>query len=432
MRRRIGSGLAGEPDFVRLWAAATVSMLGSFVTRTALPFAAILVLGAGAPEVAVIRGAELVAGLTIGLFAGAWIDRRRRRPVMIGADLGRAVLLGSIPLAAIGGILGLPQLVIVAFGAAVLTTFFDVADRAFLPTVVGRERLVGANSALTASASVAEFVGFGGGGVLIQLLTAPIAIALDAASFVVSAILLGRIRTTEPTVVVPAGGHEPILDEIREGLRLTFRDPILRPLALADAAVAGFWGVFGATYLVFATQLGFSPGVIGIVAAIGGASSLIGALVASRGVRRLGVGRFLVGAMVFVAIGNLCIALAPDASIVGLAFLLGQQLLSDSAMTAFDIVAVSIRQTTVDDRALGRVGASIHVLALAAMLVGTVVGGVVAAEVSVRAAIFVAAIGGFLAIAIVWFSRLRALRDMPPAPARAVVPGIDVPFRESP
>jgi MFS family permease len=423
-------GLWHERDFVRLWAAATISLLGSFVTRTALPFVAILVLGAGAPEVAVIRGAELIAGLTLGLFAGAWIDRRRRRPVMIGADVGRAVLLGSIPVAAIGGVLGLPQLVVVAFGAAVLTTFFDVADRAFLPTVVGRDRLVPANSALTASASVAEFVGFGAGGWLIQLLTAPIAIALDALSFFVSALFLGRIRATEPTVVVPTGGHEPILDEIREGLRLTLRDPILRPLALADAAVSGFWGVFGATYLVFATQLGFAPGVIGLIAAVGGVSSLVGALAASRGVRRLGVGRFLVATLVFVSIGNVCIALAPDASLVGLAFLLGQQLIADSSMTAFDIVAVSIRQTTVADRALGRVGASMHVLAMAAMLVGTVVGGVVAAAISVRAAMAFAAVGGFLAVGVVWFSRIRSLREMPLPPAPPMVPGVDVPLSE--
>lgn len=427
MGGRLSGGLWREGDFVRLWVAATVSMLGSFVTRTALPFAAILVLGAGAPEVAVIRGAELIAALTLGLFAGAWIDRRRRRPVMIGADLGRACLLGSIPLAALLGVLGLAQLVIVAFGAAVLTTFFEVADRAFLPTVVGRERLVPANSALTASGSVAEFVGFGAGGWLIQLLTAPIAIALDAVSFLVSALFLGRIRTREPAVVVPEGGHEPILDEIREGLRLTFRDPILRPLALADAAVSGFWGVFGATYLVFATQLGFAPGVIGLIAAVGGISSLAGALAAARGVRLLGVGRFLVIAMVLVAIGNVTIALAPDASIVGLALLLVQQLLSDSSMAAFDIVAVSIRQTTVDDRALGRVGASMHVVAMAAMLVGTVVGGLVAAAVSVRAAMAVAALGGFVAVAVVWFSRLRALRDMPLPPAsQPTVPIVEV------
>lgn len=424
------SELWHNADFVRLWAAASVSMLGSFVGRSALPFVAILALGGGATEVALIRGAELVAGLTLGLAAGVWIDRRRRRPVMMAADLGRALLLVSIPIAAVLGRLGLAQLVIVTFGTAILTTFFDVADRAFLPSVVGRDRLVGANSILSASGSAAEFAGFGLGGWLIQLLSAPITIALDAGSFLVSAILLGRIRTTEPAVIVPEGGHEPVLDEIREGLRLTFRDPILRPLAMADAAVAGFWGVFGATYLVFATQLGFSPGAIGVIAAIGGISSLVGAAFVTRGIRRLGVGRYLVTALVLVAVGNVAIAFAPDASIVGLAFLLTQQLLSDSAMTGFDVVAVSIRQTTIDDRALGRVGASMHVLSLAAMLVGTIAGGLIAEAVSVRAAIAFAGVGGFIAVAVIWFSRVRTLRHMPLAPATRIVPGIDVPLGE--
>lgn len=416
-------GLWRNDDFVRLFAATTVSQVGSFVTRTALPFAAILVLGAGAGEVAAIRSAELVAGLTLGLVAGAWVDRLRRRPVMVATDLGRAALLGSIPLAAVTIGLSLPHLVAVAFGAAVLTTFFHVADRAFLPTIVGRDRLVPANSALTASSSAAEFVGFGAGGLLIQLLTAPIAIAIDAVSFLVSALFLGRIRAREADPQ-PRTGDDRVLAEIRDGLRVTLRDPILRPLALADAAVAGFWGVFGAVYLVFATDLGFEPGVIGLVAAVGGLSSLAGALVASRGVRRLGVGRFLLLTMVSVTLGNACIALAPDATIVGLALLLGQQLLSDSALTAFDVVAVSIRQATVEDRLLGRVGASFHVLAMAAMLVGTLIGGVLGELIGPRAALVVGAGGGVIALGILWFSAVRTMAAVPVGgEARAAAPG---------
>jgi MFS family permease len=400
-----------DGDFVRLWAATVASQLGSFVTRTALPFAAILALGAGAAEVAAIKSAELIAGLTLGLVAGAWVDRLRRRPVMIVADLGRAAILGSIPLAALTIGLSLPHLVAVAFGAAVLTTFFDVADRAFLPTVVGRDRLVTANSTLTASSSAAEFVGFGAGGWLIQLLTAPIAIALDALSFLVSALFIRgiRVRETDPTT----HARESVVTEIREGLRLTFRDPILRPLAMADAAVAGFWGVFGAVYFVFATELGFGPGVIGLVAAVGGLSSLVGAVVAGPAVGRFGVGRFLVAAMVSVTLGNICIALTPDATLLGLAFLLAQQLLSDSALTAFDVVAVSIRQATVEDRQLGRVGASFHVLAMGAMLVGTVIGGILGELVGVRAALVVGAAGGLIAVAILWFSAVRRMREIP-------------------
>jgi hypothetical protein len=195
-------------------------MLGSFVTRTALPFAAILVLGAGAAEVGLIRGAELVAGLVVGLIAGAWVDRLRRRPILIWTDLGRAVLLGSVPVAfALGG-LTLLQLVLVAFGAAILSTFFDTADRAYLPTVIGRERLVEANSTLTGTSAAAEFLGFGISGWLIQILTAPIAIALDALSFLISALFLRTIRSEEPAPPAPET-RTSVLAEIREGLAPT-------------------------------------------------------------------------------------------------------------------------------------------------------------------------------------------------------------------
>lgn len=421
-----------DRDFARLWAATTVSMLGSFITRTALPFAAILVLGAGAGEVAILRSGELIAGLTVGLVAGAWVDRLRRRPILVWADLGRAVLLGTIPVAFAFNALTLAQLVVVAFGAAILTTFFDTADRAFLPTVIGRDRLVDANATLTGSSSAAEFVGFGVGGWLIQLLTAPVAIAIDAVSFVVSAVLIRSIRVVEPPAS-PTDGETRVMREIREGLRLTLRDPVLRPLALADAAVAGFWGVFGAVYLVFATDIGFQPGVIGLVAAIGGASSLVGAAVAGRAVRRLGVARLLLGAMVLVTIGNAFIALTPDAALLGLACLVTQQLLSDSSMTAYDVVAVSIRQATVEDRALGRVGASFHVLAMAAMLAGTIVGGILAETLGVRVALVFGSLGGLVALVILWFSAIRRMHDVPAGPrppAEAVLMGSDVPLAE--
>jgi Na+/melibiose symporter-like transporter len=422
-----------ERDFVRLWAATTISMLGSFITRTALPYAAILVLGAGAAEVAVMRSVEPIAALTLGLFAGAWVDRLRRRPILVWTDLGRAALLASIPLAFVLGGLTLAHLVVVAFGAAVLSTFNEAADRAFLPTVIGRDRLVEANATLTGSGAAAEFVGFGVSGLLIQLLSAPIAIALDAVSFVASALLVRGVRAPEPAPRPSATGRH-VVAEIREGLAVTLGDPVLRPLALADAAVGGFWGVFGAVWLVFATELGFSPAVVGLVAAVGGLSSLVGAAFAGRAVRWLGVGRFFVGAMVVVTIGNLAIALTPGATIVGLACLLTQQILSDACLTAFDVVAVSIRQATVEDRMLGRVTASFRVLLMAAMLIGTVVGGVVAEAVGVRAAIVVAGAGGLIAVAVLWFSAVRRMRDLPEAIDREAAPAVyvgeDVPLTE--
>src|SRR3954447_18696860 len=183
--------------FQRVWSAATISIFGSLVTRVALPFVAIVSLNADAIGVAMVRSMDLIAGLAVGLVAGAWVDRLRRRPVLVGADLGRAVLLGLIPLAAIGGWLSMPLLLIVALLAAVLTTFFDAADKAFLPTIVPRGDLVRANGAVAASSSVSEFLAFGSAGFLVQILTAPIAILVDALSFVASALFLRSIRVKE-------------------------------------------------------------------------------------------------------------------------------------------------------------------------------------------------------------------------------------------
>ncbi len=421
-----------DPDFGRLWAATAVSQVGSFVTRTALPFTAILVLGAGAAEVAVLRAAELVAALTFGLFVGAWVDRLRRRPVMVWADAGRAILLVSVPTAYVLGWLSVTQLVVVAFLGAILTTFFDTADRAFLPLVARRDRLVRANATLTASSSAAEFVGFGLGGWLIQVLTAPVALLLDALSYVLSAVLLVGIRTAEPPPR-PREDRAPVLVEIAEGLRRTLGDPVLRPLALADAVVAGSWGVFGALILLYATELGFPPAVIGLLAAIGGASALVGAVVADRGARRVGVGRFLSGSMLVAAIGAVFIPLAPDGGLLGFSCLLAQQLVMDGALTAFDVVAVSVRQGTVEDAALGRVSASFRVLAMGAMLVGTVVAGVVGEVVGLRPALALAAGAAFLAPLIVRTSAAHRLGDLPvglTATGGPVEAGVEVPLDE--
>jgi hypothetical protein len=198
VRNPFRSPLWRNATFVRVWSAATISIFGSLITRIALPLVAILVLGSGAIEVALLRGLDLGVTLVFGLVAGAWVDRLRRRPVLIWADLGRAVLLGSVPVAFALGVLSFAQLLVVTGLAAILTTFFDAADNAYLPTVVERERLVDANSALAASASAAEFMAFGISGFLVQILTAPIAIAIDAVTYPASALLLGTIRQEEP------------------------------------------------------------------------------------------------------------------------------------------------------------------------------------------------------------------------------------------
>jgi MFS family permease len=416
--------------FVAVWSASTISIFGSLITRTALPFAAILVLDAGAIEISAIRGAEEIAALVVGLLAGAWVDRLRRRPLMIAADLGRAILLGSIPVAFVAHALGMTQLVLVAFFAALLTTIFDVADRSYLPTVVPRHQLVDANSALTASGSVAEFTSFGIGGFLIKIFSAPIAILVDAVSFVVSAVLLGTIRRPEPPTK-PAHNREPVLREIRDGLRIVARSPVLRALALAHGGTHILWGVFGTAYLLFATkELDLDPASIGVIAALGGVGSLLGSIATPALVRRFGVGRTILGGMVLFALGNLLIPLAPGhAVLLGAGFLIAQQLVGDSGGTVYEIVETSLVQSSVDNRVIGRVNATFFTFTTLMTLAGVVIGGVVAEIAGLRAAFAFGLLGAVLSIAVVWLSPVRQIRDTKLSGGPAL-PGDEFPLTE--
>ena len=414
MRNPFASPLWRNQAFVRVWSAATISIFGSLVTRIALPLAAILVLGSGAIEVAILRSLDLVATLILGLVAGAWVDRLRRRPVLIWADLGRAALLGSIPVAFALGVLTFWQLLIVSGLAAILTTFFDSADNAYLPTIVERDRLVEANSALAASGSAAEFMAFGISGFLVQALTAPIAIAVDAVSFLVSAVLLGSIRRAEAPPP-PAADREPVFSEIRDGLRLVIHDPVLRAFAGAQMALAGLWGIFGATFFLFVLdELHLSPAVLGLVAGVGGFSSFIGAVIATRATRRWGIGRVAIVAMLMAAAGNAFIPLAPSGlPVIAIACLVMQQLVADSAVTVYDVTEVSVRQTLVDDRALGRVTSTFHFAAVVAQLAATLAAGLLAEVIGLRATAWLAPLGGLIGAAILFWSPVRSLHVLP-------------------
>jgi MFS family permease len=417
VRNPFRSPLWRNAAFVRVWGAATISIFGSLVTRMALPLAAILVLGSGAIEVAVLRSLELGATLLVGLVAGAWVDRLRRRPVLIWADLGRAGLLASIPVAFALGVLTYWQLLVVAALAAILTTFFDSADNAYLPTIVEREHLVDANSALAASGSTSEFLAFGISGFLVELLTAPIAIALDAISFVASALLLGSIRHREEPPPLKAD-REPVLDEIREGLRLVIHDPVLRAFAGAQMALHALWGIFGATWFLFVLdELELGPAILGIVAGVGGVSSFVGAVVAARATRRWGIGPVAIAAMLLAAVGNAFMPLAPAGlPIIAVGCLLLQQLVADPAATVYDITEATVRQTLVRDRALGRVSSTFHVAATLSQLTATLAAGLLAEVIGLRATAWLAPLGGLVGALIIWASPVRSLLVLPERP----------------
>jgi Na+/melibiose symporter-like transporter len=424
VRSPFASPLWSNAAFVRVWSAATISIFGSLITGIAFPFVAIVVLGAGALEVALLRTLDLGATLIFGLVAGAWVDRLRRRPVLIWADLGRAVLLGSVPVAFVAGVLSFPQLLIVTAAAAILTTFFDAADNAYLPAIVEREQLVEANSAVRASGSVAEFVSFGIAGFLVQILSGPITIAIDAMSFLASALLLGSIRKEEAPPP-PVADRESVLNEIRDGIRVVRGDPILRAFIGAEMAHSITWGIFGAIWFLYVLEeLQFGPAAIGVVAGIGGASAFIGAVTASRATRRWGVGPVAIRAMLLSALGTAFIAIAPTGlPVVAFACLVAQQLIADSAMTVYEITEVSVRQSLVEDRALGRVSSTFHVASVMVQLVAALAAGILADAIGLRPTAWLGPIGALLAAVILWFSPARRLVVLPEQ--RGTVPSVD-------
>ncbi|MBA3450568.1 MAG: MFS transporter [Chloroflexia bacterium] len=411
MRR---DGLWRHANFVHLWAAATISTYGSLVTRTALPFTAILLLDASPSAISVLRIAELLPGFIFGLVAGAWVDRLRRRPIMIATDLGRALLILTIPLAAFLGWLGLGHLVIIAALVSVLSVFFDVAYQSYLPSVVKNDELVEANSKLSAAMSVAEASAFSSAGWLIQLLTAPIAMLVDAVTFVASAGLVARIQDAEirpePLQAAPVSS---IAGDVVEGLRAVWNQPVLRGIVVAGLAQNLAFGLIGTVFLLYVNQeIGFNPGILGMIFAVGGVSSFLGALIAGR-LSRFGVGAVMVTSLLLASAGEAFTPLATAANTVGVLFLVGQQIVADSALTVYDINQVSLVQAITPARVLGRINASIRVTEFGAVLLGTVAAGYIGETIGLRQTLWLGVALSLIATVALALSPVRRVRRIP-------------------
>jgi MFS family permease len=412
MRARF-TGLWQSRDFLKLWSAQTVSQFGSLVSGSALSFTGVLVLKAKPLQMALLGIASLLPGFLTGLVAGVWADRLRRRPIMIAADLGRAVLLISIPAAAFLGVLRIEQLYVVAFLTGVLTTFFDVAYVSYLPSLVREEELLEGNSKLTASAAVAEAGAFGVSGWLVQWLTAPVAVLVDAVSFLVSAVLVGGIRAPEPAPA-PAAARQSMRHEIGEGVRRVLGDPVLRAIAGCVITQSFAGRIFGTVYLLYTSrELGFGPGVLGMIWGVGGITSFLGALVAGRSARRLGIGPTMVLGMLLTGLGSLFTPLTTGVTLVGVMLMIANQLVTDPAYTVFEINQVSLRQAVTPHRLLGRVDASIRFAALGVTLAGALIGGLLGETIGLRSTLVVGALGQSAAALWLVLSPVRALKTAP-------------------
>jgi MFS family permease len=404
-------GLWREPDFLKLWAGQAVSQMGSWITLVGLPLTAALLLKASPLQMGILSGAGAAAILLFGLFAGAWADRLRRRPILIWADLGRAAVLGTVPLAVALGRLTMGHLYLVAAASAVLTVFFDVSYQAYLPSLVSPENILEGNSKMALSASIAGVVGPGLTGVLVQAITAPMAILFDAVSFVCSALSVWLIRKPEPRPEPSAAPH--IGREIMEGLRASWHEPILRILLLRTATAAISLGFGGSLYILFAVrELRINAVLLGAIISVGGFSELFGALTAERLVRRFGFGRTLIGAALLIGVAGLLPPLAHGPVTVCAAFLAVAQL-GDMAWSIYNINELTLRQAVAPSHVLGRVNSAAHLMFRGVLPVGALLGGALAEVIGLRTAMFVGA-GGFL-LSTLWLicSPIRRLRELP-------------------
>lgn len=407
---RASGKLIGQPAFRRLWLGQSISELGSQVTTLALPLAAVLVLHASTLQVGLLTTAGYAAFLLVGLPAGAWVDRLRRRPIMIAADVIRAITLASVPVAYELGVLTLAQLYVVAFITGVASVFFDVAYMSYLPSLVGLDQLVDANAKLQVTVSLAQVGGPSAAGFLIGVLGAPIAFLADAASFVVSVASLVAIREREPVPARAAG--RTMRAEVAEGVGFVMREPILRMIA----ACTSTWNLFStsiyAIVVVFLVrQVHLDASTIGLVLSAGAIGGVIGGLSATQLRSRLGSARIIWVSAVVTAPFTLLIPVTFAGA--GVALFGVAAFVTSLGSVVYNVNQASFRQLLCPPPLLGRMNATIRFIVWGTIPLGGVLGGVLGSWLGDRAAIWVAAVGVTLAPVWLLASPLRRLRDTP-------------------
>lgn len=403
--------------FMRLWAAESISQMGSHVTLLALPLTAAITLEASPAQMGFLTTAERLPFLIFGLLAGAWIDRRRRRRLLIGSDYARAAVLATVPIAALTGTLRFELLILVALLTGALTMIFDVAYISILPDIVPKEQLTAANSRLQTSLAIAQASGPGLGGAFISVIGAPLTLALDAVSFVVSGTVLHSAPITESSPEGPTGGSSrTLVADIRRGLATLGRNPLLRATAGASVTTSLFGWAFLTVYLLFMTRdLGLGAGTIGVILTLGGVGSIAGALAAGPVSRRLGVGRTMLVAQAANTVGSLAVPLAILIPRLAVPMLAVSEIVQWGALTLFGILQVSLRQAIVPGRLQGRVTATQRVLVTGGAALGGLLGGWLGTILGLGPTLAVCALG--MGLSVVWISAspVPSLRTMPAA-----------------
>lgn len=395
MRRPRFEGLWRNTAFLKLWAGQSVSQIGSQVTLLALPLTAVLTLKAGAVQMGYLSAAGFAPPLLVGLFAGVWVDRLRRRPILIGADLGRALLLASIPLAAFLGVLRIEQLYLVAFLTGVLNVFFRTAYVAFLPSLVPREHLFEGNSRLATSRSTAQSLGPGLAGLLVQAFTAPVAMLADALSFVVSACSLLLIDSPEPAA---PPRQRRFWREIGDGLGLVWNDILLRALAGWSGSFNFFGQLIGTLLVLYATRdLGLAPATLGAIFMVMGLSGITGSVLAAPVTSRFGQGRVLAVSAILAGGVQFLIPLAGISPVGPVAPLVVDELVFGFVVGMLNVTIPTLQQTSAPNELQGRVMATMTFAVAGTMPFGALCAGVLGSVLGLQATVALGAAGTLVA-----------------------------------
>lgn len=403
-------GIWKDNEFVKYWAGQTFSVFGSNVATFLMPLTAIYVLEASALQMGILQAMSGIPFLLFSLIVGVLVDRVRRLRMMIIVDFGRAILIGIIPLLYVLDVLNIYHLYVLALGVGFMSVLFETAYQAYLPMLVGKDKLVDANSSLQFSQSLAQISGPGLAGFLIGIFAAPLTLIMNALTFFASAISLARIRFSEPKRSLSLGKIS--LEDVTEGLKIILKHAVLRPLTLGMGCINMFFNLFLAVYYLYLSEkLGLSSGMMGLVLSIGALGATTAVLVTKRLSLKFSPGQIVILAEALFALGAWLVPLAGGHPIVRLIGVFVAAICAFFGGAAANIMAITIYQKVTPDHLLGRVSASSKFFLGGLMPIGSLLGGIVGELLGLRLTLFVGAMG--ISAMVVWLllSRVRTASE---------------------
>ncbi|WP_234399910.1 MFS transporter [Paenibacillus popilliae] len=409
--RTISLGLLKQPDFRNFWLGHTVSSFGVQITTVAIPLIAALTLEASALEMGILTAVEFLPFLLISLFVGVWVDRKPKRPMMIGSDIMRAVVLIAIPIGLLLDVLTMPILYVIAALVGINTVIFEIAHVSYLPTVVKNDELVEGNSKLEFSSSSATVVGQSIGGALIQVFSAPLSILFNVGTYLLSALYLAFIKKQEEPIEVPEGTKQNMWADIREGTTFVFQNHVLRPILFGTVIFNLFTYVIEPIFILYITRtLALAPIYIGLIFSMSGVGALLGAIMAGPMVRRLGIGKTLVFSLFLAGFVSLIIPVATLLPTLPAVMLIMAMYMIDAAMViVYNINQRSLRQAITPQHLQGRMNACIRMFGMGVVPIGAILGGWLGDIMGTTPTLIVGAIGLMSSSIFIIFSSVRTI-----------------------